>query len=253
MLAMLWTLLLIPGLTGPRVQLYRVWQPLTGAPVMLVAIELDDGTPVGDGRWSGPFDFRLRTWAHRASPLPSTEWRALVGSVTGRPRGLFVLPGSGATDSWQLRFGGRGVASHTTPIERLSPLDGTTPVLSDIVVGQVGRSPQWWDPGEPMPVSAGGVFRRGRPLELLAQLKSQVALEGLRVQIAITDVEQAVTAAQARLTLEMELHLEPGITTIRRSLAFDQLPAGRYRVTIGVRTSEGTMISQREREVEVRD
>ena len=231
---------------GTSVRAYRVWQPQTGTPLTLVAVAFDGDGALREDGWLGPVEFRLRTWVHRVSLLPVQSWRAMVGPVAGAPRGVFALPGSNATDSWQLLIKEPGRSRHLTRIERLAPLNGSSPILSDIVVGQEGTDATWWDTGEAMPVATDRRFTRGRPLEVLVQLNSPVGWPGLRVRFAVTDARGPGTTAKERLSVAMALTLAPGVTTIRRTLEFDRLPPGQYRLSIDVQNAAGTVITRRE-------
>lgn len=227
-------------------RLYRLWHPVSGQPVALVAVDASAQAMRASGGWAPPMSFTVMRWTRRIASLPTVQRTASFPLVGATVRGLLELPGSDAVDTWQLILRAPGSGTRRTDVVRLTPLSGTSPILSDLVMGQQGDAAEWWGTGEPMPVAAVPRFRRDRPLELLAQLKSAVALSGLRLRISVDDVDQPFPALQSSVSIESRLDLTPGITTIRRTLALEQLSGRHFRVALVVLAAQGDTVSSRE-------
>jgi hypothetical protein len=155
---------------------------------------------------------RLTAWLQL--PLPAGEWQVAV-KATQRDdsAGAFVI-------------------AHDMHIDR-----GDALALSDIVTGIAG-SPSWIaTDGEPFPINAVASWPVGSAVQIYYEVHGLPAGAAYRttVQLVPADIKAAHAPTPLRIQ-SSDLSTGP-LTVIRRSLGIEQLPPGRYRLTVTVAAS----------------
>jgi hypothetical protein len=111
---------------------------------------------------------------------------------------------------------------------------GTALALSDIVLGEANGGRPWIAPDGPFPLSATGMYARGRPIPIYYEIAG--ARPGSTIE---TEISLAGEKGKNRSVIRFSERVAAPILRLRRELSTSRSPPGRYTLTLKIQTSDG--------------
>jgi GWxTD domain-containing protein len=108
-----------------------------------------------------------------------------------------------------------------------------TPVLSDIVLGDVTGGRSWLAPDGQFPLSSTGSYVQGEPVPIYYEVAGVTTRGDMETEITLVRDD-----GRGRSVIRFSEQVDPPITRVRRELNTEKSQPGRYILTIKVRTPD---------------
>ena len=231
--------------------LFRLWDPVSGAPRALTVYALKIGdlqlTPTGDGGNGAVLDLTLRQWdpvENRTSDTTFTRRIRIPAKATATEQltGALVVPSSSGVTAWSLLATQGEDRQGRAAQESAPPLDAGGLTLSDIVLGEARQGLTAMVGNTRLVLAPTGAVNRQSPVNLYLQLRSASARSDAEMAVALYPLEGAPKAkATAALEIRFPFVIRPGVNEVERMLDVSRPAPGTYRLEVVVRDrSTGT-------------
>lgn len=233
-------------------QLAQLWDPVSEEPLAVIAygLRLADLKVVKDstGRETARVALALARWHPQAA-----EWKEdsltrefvvpKARSSETHLTGFATLAGVGGVGSWGLtaaqpdRRWGRAYGTAV-------PNRADAVAVSSLIVAPESRGLSWVLRGERIFLSPGGTIKRGEPLHLFYQVRSQGAIAVASTTIEVRSVAEG-QENPAAIQVTFSGALPDGVTTVNRVLDFSQLKPGKYTMEVRIGDKTGAPLARR--------
>jgi len=233
---------------------HRLWDPVSGEPILLVAYALPWPVPRAA---DPPLDVELRlawwgttqrdtTLARQHTPPPEDAQGSQGVQGGGRgPRhavGFVTLPRDTTTTSWRIQ----AITDKTTRQAigsgmRIGQREGVT--LSDLVIGNDESPLRWSVRGEPVAVDAGATLRADLPISVFYQIRSEGATRTITSRFRVTRLGARAGERADLIDVSLTSELEPGLQQIAPTLDPRFLTPGDYGLELRVLSEDGVELA----------